>query len=350
MKILLTGNQGYIGSVMEEVLLKEGHQVIGFDTGFFQGKAFIPNDDVVLENRKTNQINKDIRNATVDDFKGCDVVIHLAALSNDPLGNLDPHLTHNINFEASAKLGELAKAAGVQRFIYSSSCSLYGAADISQAITEVEDFNPQTPYAQSKVDSEVVLTKLSSQDFAPIFMRNATVFGISPRMRFDLVVNNLCGWAFTTKEVVMMSDGKPWRPIVHVRDLCNAFVAAIAAPFESVNNQAFNVGINSENFRVREIAESVVEGIPGSSLKCLNQNPSDTRSYRVNFDKIKTLKKFQPSWSLKKGIEELHNCFQELNLTKEIFEHEYFTTLKRMQALLDREEINKDLRWREKND
>ena len=348
MKIFLTGNQGYIGSVMEEVLLKEGYDVITVDTGFFLGKDFIPHDEIVQKNRK-NQIIKDIRSLTTEDLKGGDVVIHLAALSNDPLGNLDPNITHDINYQATARLGELAKAAGVKRFIYSSSCSLYGAADTTQALTEEAPFNPQTPYAQSKVDSEAALSKLSSETFAPIFMRNATVYGLSPRMRFDLVVNNLCGWAFTTNEVVMMSDGKPWRPIVHVRDLCNAFVAAIETPLEQVNNQAFNVGINSENFRVKEIAEAVVQGIPESTLKCLNQNPNDTRSYRVNFDKIQTLKKFQPLWDLRKGIKELHKSFQALPLTKELFEHEYFTTLKRMQGLLARQEINKELRW-SKND
>jgi nucleoside-diphosphate-sugar epimerase len=348
MKILLTGNQGYLGCVMEEMLLEKGHEVVGFDAGFFEGKTLIPLPVAVQQNRKDNQIIKDLRDIEVTDLKerNFDAVIHLAALSNDPLGNLNPTLTEDINFKATVQLAEAAKAANIQRFLYSSSCSMYGAADTEVPLDETAEFNPQTPYAESKVKSEAALKDLASETFSPIFMRNATVYGISPRMRFDIVLNNLSAWAFTTGEVVMLSDGKPWRPLVHVRDLCTAFITAMEAPKEKIHNEAFNVGITEENFTIKQIAEKIVTNMPNTTLKCLNHNPTDARSYKISFEKIKSQINFQPSWTVEKGIKELLETFQKINLTKEDFEDEFFTTLKRMKALQERNEIDENLRWK----
>jgi nucleoside-diphosphate-sugar epimerase len=347
MKVLLTGNQGYIGDVMEELLLKKGHKVVGIDAGFFEGKTLIPLDPAVVENRKTNQIIKDIRDVTEEDLqnKQFDAVIHLAALSNDPLGNLNPNLTEDINFKATVTIAKTAKAAGCKRFLYSSSCSMYGAADITKPLDETASFNPQTPYAVSKVNSEKALKEMADENFSPTFMRNATVYGVSPRMRFDLVLNSLAAWVHTTGEVVMTSDGKPWRPLVHVRDLCKAFITVLEAPKEKIHNAAFNVGRTEENFTIKEIAEKVVAGFPQSTLKCLNQNSGDSRSYRIGFEKIKNELDFQPDWTVEKGVQELRETFQRINLTKEDFENEYFTTLKRMKALIERNNINENLRW-----
>ncbi|PIN78413.1 NAD-dependent dehydratase [Candidatus Woesearchaeota archaeon CG10_big_fil_rev_8_21_14_0_10_34_8] len=345
MKVLVTGNQGYIGCVMEEMLLERGYEVIGLDAEFFKGKNFIPIKENVIKNRKNNQIIRDIREITGKDLEGCDAVIHLAALSNDPLGDLNPKLTEDINFKATVKLAEAAKEAGCKRFLYSSSCSLYGASDITKPVDETASFNPQTPYAESKVNCESALQKLADKNFSPSYMRNATAYGVSPRMRFDIVLNNLCGWAFTTGEVVMISDGKPWRPIVHIRDICAAFIAVLESPKEKIHNQAFNVGITEENFTIREIAEKVVKGIPNTTLKCLNKNSCDNRSYRVSFEKIKTLENFKPEWDTEKGIQELYKTFQLIELTKEIFEDEYFTTLKRIKSLKERKEITEELKW-----
>jgi nucleoside-diphosphate-sugar epimerase len=348
MKILLTGNQGYIGCVMEEMLLNRDHEVVGLDAGFFQGKTLIPLPEAVKKNRQTNQIIKDIRTIEREDLKGkqFDAIIHLAALSNDPLGDLNPELTDNINFQASVQLAKVAKALGVPRYLYSSSCSMYGAADVTQALDETALFNPQTPYAVSKVKSEEALATLANEHFSPVFMRNTTVYGISPRMRFDIVLNNLSAWAFTTGEVVMLSDGTPWRPLVHVRDLCKSFILALEAPKEKVHNRAFNVGITDENFTIKQIAEKVVAGIPGSTLKIMNKNPSDNRSYKVSFERIKNELGFRPTWNVDKGVKELFETFEQINLSKEDFEDEYFTTLKRMKALLERNEIDENLRWR----
>jgi len=342
-RVLLTGNQGYIGSVMEEVLLDNGFEVRGLDAGYFEGGSLVPLPNSVVKNREKNQIIKDIRDVEPSDLANIDAIVHLAALSNDPLGDLDPKLTHEINYLATAKIAELAKKAGVKRFIYSSSCSMYGAADVSKPLDETAEFNPVSAYAQSKVDSETALNKLADENFSPVYMRNATVFGLSKKMRFDLVVNNLSGWAHTISEVKMMSDGKPWRPMVHVRDLCQAFTKALKAPKHLVHNQAFNVGANSENFTIREIAEKVVSGVPNSKLVCMNQVTNDDRSYKVNFDKIKKIG-FEAQWSVDRGVSELKQAFEEINLNSETFENEYFTTLKRMKNLLDKGEISPDLR------
>ncbi len=345
MKILLTGNQGYIGCVMEEVLLNAGHDVVGFDTGFFEGKTFVPLPMNVKKNRRNNQIKKDIRDATKEDIEGYDTIIHLAALSNDPLGNLNPQLTEEINFKATLQLAKCAKECGVNRFIFSSSCSMYGASDTKKFADENSPFLPQSVYATAKVQSEAALNAIADNNFSPVYMRNATVFGISPKMRFDLVLNNLCGWAWTTKEVVMLSDGKPWRPLVHVRDLCKAFLIVAETPREKIHNRAFNVGRTDENFTIRELAEKVVAGIPSTKLKCLNQNSGDTRSYRASFERIKELG-FAPDWNVDKGITELFKTYKYAQLTTTTFEDDFFVTLKRMKSLLEEKKIDKDLRWR----
>lgn len=345
MKILLTGNQGYIGSVMEDYFLKEGHEVVGFDSGYFKGRHFIPLDKKVIDNRKKNQIIKDIRDVGPNDLRGIEAVVHLAALSNDPLGDLDPKLTEEINYKSTINLAKISKEQNVSRFIYSSSCSLYGASGTDKPLDEKSKFNPVTPYAVSKVESEKGLLGLLDKNFSTTFMRNSTVYGVSPKMRFDLVLNNLSGHAYTAGEVRMKSDGKPWRPLVHVQDLCLAFSLALKADKEKVNGEAFNVGINSENFTIKQIAEKVINGFEDSKFICLNESTGDSRSYRVNFDKIEKILGFKGKWNVEKGVEELKDAFGKVNLDKEIFENEYFTTLKRMKNLITRGEINSNLRY-----
>jgi len=344
--IALTGNQGYIGSIMEDELLSRGYVVRGIDAGYFEGKTFVPLSDAVVSNRAKHQVIRDVRDAQIEDFEGIDVVIHLAALSNDPLGALNERLTDEINYKGTVNVATLAKAAGVKRFLYSSSCSMYGAADVSKPLDETADFNPVTAYAQSKVDSEKSLEGLCDDAFAVTSMRNATVFGVSPRMRFDLVINNLGGYAHTTNQVVMKSDGKPWRPVVHVRDVSKAFRTVLESDIDIVRGNAYNVGSNDLNYTVRELADIVVEGFVGSELVCLGEVSGDTRSYKIDFSKIASELGYVPDWTVERGVEELRTVYREVLLDETLFNDEFFTTLKRMTSLLERGEIKEeDLRW-----
>ncbi len=339
MQVLITGSEGYIGSVLFPFLKSKGYGVTRWDTGFFQ--------DCVLPGMTTSGsfVQKDLRDVVASDLKGIDAVVHLAALSNDPMGDLNPELTNEINFKASANLAKKAKEAGVQRFLFSSSCSVYGAAG-SNKITETSDLSPVTEYARSKVKMEVALHELAGAGFHPVCLRNATVFGLSPRIRFDLVVNQFTAFATVTKHIKMLSDGTPWRPNVHVQDVCAAFLAVLEAPVESIHDEIFNVGMDSENYPVRKIADLVIEAVPGSILECLNQTPNDTRSYNVSFEKIqKKVPGFRPKWNVKKGVEEMYKAIVTACISEPDMLSRRFVRLKQLQFLMSSKKIDNSLRW-----
>jgi nucleoside-diphosphate-sugar epimerase len=343
MRVLVTGHDGYIGAVMVPVLRAAGHDVVGLDTYFYES-CTLP---VGGENH-TPAVRKDIRDVTRSDLEGFDAVAHLAALCNDPLGDMNPELTLEINYRASVRLAEAAKEAGVSRFLYASSCSLYGAASSDEVLTEGAPFNPLTPYALSKIKTEQALSELADEHFSPVFMRNATAYGLSPRLRADIVLNNLVCWAYTTGRVRIMSDGTPWRPIVHIRDISRAFAAALTAPREAVHNQAFNVGVNGENYQVRALAEIVRETVPGCSVEYAARSGPDPRNYRVDFGKIaRTLPDFQPEWDARRGARELYEAFRRVGLTEEEFQGRKFTRLKQLSHLLAEGRLDERLRWRD---
>jgi nucleoside-diphosphate-sugar epimerase len=340
MKLLVTGTEGYIGSLLVKELLQRGHDITGLDTGFYR-------DGCLYDGVKTpaRSIRKDIRHVTEDDVKGFDAVIHLAELSNDPLGQHNPAITYQVNHLGSVGLARKCKQAGVKRFVYSSSCSVYGVAS-DQSVTEESPTNPQTAYAKCKVLVERDLATIADDDFSPTFLRNATAFGASPRMRFDIVLNNLAGLAWTIKEIKMISDGTPWRPIVHVLDICQAVACALEAPREIVHNQIFNVGDNAQNYRVREIGEIVAKVFPNCALS-FGTNTADNRSYRVNFDKINTrLPGFRCRRDALAGAQELRAVFEKINLTKEMFEFRAYTRLKQLEHLIRTQQIDEELFWK----
>jgi len=326
MKILVTGHHGYIGSVMVGVLGRAGHEVTGLDTYFYEGCDF--GNDVT----KPPAIRKDIRDVQPEDLRGFDAVIHLAALSNDPLGCLDEECTYDINHRGSVSLARAAKAAGVPRFLFASSCSLYGAAGDTM-LDEQAEFNPITAYGSSKVLVEQDVKKLADENFSPTFLRNATAYGASPRLRADIVVNNLVGVAYTTGHVLIQSDGTPWRPLVHVQDISRAFLAVLEAPRDAVHNQSFNVGSSHENYQIREIADMVKEVVPSCTVKYMEGGGPDPRCYRVNCDKIQAhIPGFKTEWTVRKGVEELYASYVRNKLTAEMFAN--YVRLPRIQALL----------------
>jgi nucleoside-diphosphate-sugar epimerase len=339
--ILLTGNTGYIGTVMTARLKKAGDDAVGLDGDWFSGSRLFP---VPEESKPKRQIVKDIRDLDAEDLEGIDAVIHLAGLSNDPLGELNPRLTDAINHRATMRIAELCKAAGVGRFLFASSCSIYGISSSNEPINEEGVVSPITAYAKAKVDAERGLARLADGNFHPVFMRNATAYGLSPKLRLDLVVNNLLAWAYLTGEVVIMSDGTPWRPIVHVQDFCDAFIAALEAPVEKVHCQAFNVGINEENYQVRDIAREIQKVLPESRMKILNTTGPDERTYRVDFTKIKSaLTGFAPQWNLRAGIEELLGAYQRYRLTREDFESSKYFRIRTVKALRASGELDGEL-------
>lgn len=340
MKIVVTGNEGYLGALLTPVLLERGHHVTGIDTGYYKS-GYLYN----AKGSAPHTLAKDIRQLTTDDLRGHDAVVHMAELSNDPLSELDSSVTYDINHKGTLHLASAAKAAGVKRFIYMSSCSIYGVATNGE-VTEETEPNPQTAYAICKTLCERDLKKLADKNFVPCYFRNATAFGASPRQRFDLLLNNLCGLAWTTKEIKMISDGTPWRPLVHGLDIAQAIACALDAPVEAIYNETFNVGSNGRNYRVKEVADKVAKVFRGCTLSFGSQG-SDNRSYRVNFDKIKRhLPKFRCEWDADKGVEQLYELFRQIDLTQETFEYRAFTRLKQLQYLIRTGQIDQGFFWK----
>ncbi|MDO9181959.1 MAG: NAD-dependent epimerase/dehydratase family protein [Bacteriovorax sp.] len=346
MKILLTGDRGYFGSVLVQRLLSEGYNVTGYDVDYYDGCDIYPVD------RNYPQITKDIRDVELSDLKGIDVVCHLAALSNDPLGELTPGLTEEINFKSTMKLAKLAQDAGVKRFIYSSSQSMYGVSNTDSELDEDKsEKNPVTAYAVTKWEAELALKKLSTKDFAVVCFRPSTIFGMSPRLRCDIVYNNLVACAFTTGKIEIKSDGTPWRPVVHVQDVSSAFIAGIKAPLELIEGQSFNVGIPNGNFTVRNLAEAAHQVIPGSEISFTNEHGKDARSYRVSFSKILTVLKdyYKPEWSLEKGGIELREKFKEINFSEAMFRGRISNRLAQINYLIEQKLISNSLRKENNN-
>ncbi|GAA3124787.1 MULTISPECIES: NAD-dependent epimerase/dehydratase family protein [Nonomuraea] len=317
MRVLLTGHQGYLGTVLAPMLVAAGHQVIGLDSGLFADCVLGPSPEPVRAHAV------DLRDAGPEHVAGCDAVIHLAALSNDPLGALAPDLTYDINHHASVRLARLAKDAGVRRFLYASTCSVYGASGGADLLDEDAPLRPVTPYAESKVRVEDDLVALADADFTPVFLRNATAFGFSPRLRADIVLNNLVGHAYLTGEVRVLSDGTPWRPLVHAKDIGQAFLAALEAPREAVHARAFNVGTEVNNVTVAEIADEVIEAVPGSTLTITGEAGADPRSYRVDFSRIRAALGVEARWTVKAGAVELIDAYRDYGLTRHDFERRY---------------------------
>ena len=339
MKVLVTGTEGYLGCLLAPLLMRDGHEVLGVDTGFYRVGWLYNGTD-----RTPRTLTKDLRSLTRADLEGVDAVVHMAELSNDPTGALAPDITYEINHKGSLHIAELAKAAGVERFVYMSSCSVYGVATGSD-VTEESEVNPQTAYAICKTLVERDLRPMASDGFSPTFLRNATAFGASPRMRFDIVLNNLAGWAWTAREIKMISDGTPWRPLVHALDIAKAVRCALAAPREVVHNEVFNVGDTGHNYQVREIAEIVAGQFPGCELS-FGQLESDNRSYRVNFDKInERLPGFSCEWDAERGARQLRQVFEAIDMTGEVFEHRGFTRLKQLEHLLRTKQIDDGFYW-----
>jgi nucleoside-diphosphate-sugar epimerase len=340
MRILVTGHKGYIGTILTPMLLSDGHEVVGLDSDLFAACTFgsQPISDVP-------EFRKDIRDVQVDDLHGFDAVIHLAGLSNDPLGDLNPRLTYEINWAASVRLAKLAKEAGVTRFLFSSSCSTYGAAG-DDFLDETASFNPVTAYGDSKVLVERDVSELADDNFSPTFLRNATAYGVSPRLRFDLVLNNLVAWAYTTGQVYIKSDGTPWRPIVHIEDISRGFVAILNAPRETVHNRAFNVGRTDQNYRIREIAEIVRDTVPGCEIEYAPDAGPDTRCYRVNCDLLPaTVPAFKPEWDARRGARELYEAFRASGLEPGEFESPRYKRIDHIRQLIASDRLDLQLRW-----
>ena len=339
MKVLLTGSRGYIGTVMAPFLLDAGHEVVGVDTDLYRRSTFGPWRESI------RTLSKDVRELQVADLRGFDAVIHLAALSNDPLGDLNPQLTYEVNHLASVRLAGLAKAAGVRRFAFASSCSNYGAAG-NAPVDEDSELKPVTAYGESKVRVERDVSRLADDSFSPVFLRCATAYGVSPRLRFDVVLNNLVAWAFTSGKVFLKSDGTPWRPIVHIEDISRAFLAILSAPREAVHGQAFNVGRNDQNFRIREIAQIVKETVPGCEIAFAQDAGPDKRNYRADFSKIgRQLPAFQPKWDARKGARQLYEAYKAVGLELEDFEGPRFRRIDQLKQLMEMGNLGSDLRW-----
>jgi nucleoside-diphosphate-sugar epimerase len=344
MRVLVTGHKGYIGSVMVPLLIDAGHEVVGLDTGLYEACSFGDRRHQVAG------VRLDIRNVEPHHLEGFEAVVHLAALSNDPLGDLNAQLTYDINHLASVRLARAAREAGVERFLFASSCSLYGASGTGTPLTEDAPFNPVTPYGESKILVEQDVTQLATPDFSPVFFRNATAYGVSPHLRVDIMVNNLVGYAVTTGQVLIKSDGSPWRPLVHVEDICRAFLATLEADRGRTHNQAFNVGITEENFRVREVAE-MVEAVTGCRATFAEGASADARDYRVDFGRIqRVLPEFQPRWTVQKGVEELYEAYRRYDLTEAEFLGGRYVRLNEIKRLQSEGRLDDELRWTGVND
>jgi len=342
MRVLVTGHYGYIGTVLVPFLQQAGHEVVGLDTFYFDGCALRP------ETARYDIIRKDLRDLAARDLAGFDAICHLAALSNDPMGDLKPDWTYEINHRGSARLAELGQQAGVQRFLFSSSCSMYGAGASGDALlTEEAALNPLTPYAESKVRLERDLAQLADDNFSPVYLRNSTAYGVSPQLRLDLVLNNLVAWAFTTGKVQIMSDGTPWRPIVHIEDISRAFAALLVAPREKIHNQAFNIGQNSENYQVRQLGDIVKETVPGSVIEYAGQGGPDPRNYRVDFGKLaRAFPELKLQWNARRGAQELYAAYKVASLTKDELTGRRFIRLNQLKHLLATGQLDETLRWK----
>jgi len=341
MRVLVTGDRGYIGRILVPRLLEEGHDVRGLDTDYYEGCDLYEHGEADYE-----RLTKDVRELTKRDLEGVDAVHHLAALSNDPLGTLDPTLTHEINHEATVRLARLAKESGVERFVFSSSCSVYGTSE-GAVVDETSETNPLTAYARSKVSVEEALREMADSSFTPVFLRNATAHGLSPRLRLDIVVNNLVGWAHATGEVVIKSDGKPWRPLVHIADISKAFELATSADADAVRGEAFNVGDNDENYQIRELAAIVGETVPDVTVTYGDDPSPDARSYRVNFDKIGDRLGFSCDWDVPSGAAELSEAYSEAGMDEATFQSDAYRRLDRIETLREGGELDDGLLWRD---
>jgi nucleoside-diphosphate-sugar epimerase len=338
MRVLITGNKGYIGTVLTGLLANSGHDIVGLDSDLFRGCSIAPIEPV-------STIVKDIRDTELDDFAGIEAVVHLAALSNDPLGDLDPALTDDINHLGAVRVAELAKAAGVARLVFTSSCSVYGEGG-QDWLYEDAPFNPVTAYARAKAAAEKEIAELADEQFTVTFLRPATAYGVSPMIRFDLVVNNLVAWASATGRVHLKSDGGAWRPLVHAEDIGRAVTAVLAAPASTVQDQVFNVGITEQNFRIVDVAKAVEETVPDAVIEYASDASPDRRCYRVNFGKIaRTLSSFAPRWRMIDGAAQVYKTIRALELGTEDFEGPSYSRLAHIKQLLNTGRLDSDLRW-----
>jgi len=342
MKIIVTGHNGFIGTHLVRLLKEVGYYVIGIDTNYFD-------DDCKFSEyiKPDKEIKKDTRLISEEDIDGAYAICHLAALSNDPLGALNEDLTHEINYKASVNIAKLAKKVSVEKYIFSASCSMYGIADGNKALNETAKFAPVTAYAISKVNTEKEVLPMGDDNFSVTFLRNASAYGLSPKLRLDLVVNNLVGWAVTTGKIKIMSDGTPWRPLIHAEDIARAFIAVIESPKERVNQQSYNVGQNSENYQIKDIAKIVGGIIPDCEVEITGEHGSDSRSYRVDFTKIQNeLPNFKPKWKLKEAVENIYQGCKENGMNNEKFNGRYFIRLKQLNYLINHGKLDKNLFWK----